>query len=258
MLRFQKTLSRILTESILELERYALSKAMPQRAAVLNPIIDAASLSLAELEPECPTEIDRYYLVVAELQIMSFHLLGPKDSFQDDKLAKMHHLACSAVEILDSLDRSQSWAEDAPCTAIKYLMVAGFTLLKLSRCHMREQLDLTRGQTAYFTAISLTKKAAIEPEDMIARCARILTQLWTSKKVFLVSAPDGTQTMDALSLRCGSRLAMCVLYDCLWWWRSEFAGMVDPYADRGIFSLFFFFLTLPRCRSLKDNRLTTI
>lgn len=230
MLRFQKTLSRILTESILELERYALSRAMSQRAAILNPIIDAASLSLAELEPECPTEIDRYYLVAAELQIMSFHLLGPKDSFQDLKLAKMHQLACSAVEILDRLDRAHSWAEVAPSAALKYLTLAAFALLKLSRCHMREQLDIDRGRNAYFTAISLFKKAAIEAEDMIARLARILTQLWTSKKIFKTA--DGTT--DALSLRCGSRLAMSIAYDCYWWWRSEFAGMPDPYADRGM------------------------
>ncbi|ETN39952.1 uncharacterized protein HMPREF1541_06179 [Cyphellophora europaea CBS 101466] len=227
-LRFQKTLSRILTESILELERYALSKAMPHRAAVLNPIIDAASLSLAELEPECPGEIERYYLICAELQIVAFHLLGPKGSFQESKIIKMHELACSAIDILDNLDSVQSWAVDAPSNALKYLTLAGFTLLKLSRCHMRDRLDLAQGKMAYFTAMAIFKKAAVETDDSIGRLPKIMTQLWTSKNIF--KKADGST--DALSLRCGSRLAMSIVYDCYWWWRSEFAGMPNPYEER--------------------------
>lgn len=228
-LRFQKTLSRILSDSILELERYALSKPMSQRGPVLNPIIDAASLTLAELEPECPGEIDRFYLVCAELQIMSFHLLGPRDSFDDMKLAKMHDLSCSAVELLDGLERSENFSDHAPLAALKYLSLASFTLLKLSRCHIATSLDLSRGKTAYFTAISLARKSAVESEDIIARLAKILTQLWTSKKVFRKS--DGS--IEPLSLRCGSRLAMSIPYDCFWWWRSEFAGVANPYEDKG-------------------------
>lgn len=242
-LRFQKTLSRILTESILELERYALSKVMQQRAAVLNPIIDAASVSLSQLEPECPTEIDRYYLICAELQIMAFHLLGPKESFDNAKLAKMHDLACNAVETLNGLDRAQSWAEYAPSTALKYLTLAGFTLLKLSRCHVRDSLDLERGKSAYFTAISLFRKSAVDSEALFGRSAKILTQLWTSKQIF--KKADGTT--DALTLRCGSRLAMSIAYDCYWWWRSEFAGLPNPYEDKGTAML------SPACRILMDT-----
>jgi transcriptional regulatory protein LEU3 len=241
-LRFQKTLSRILTESILELERYALSKVMQQRAAVLNPIIDAASLSLAELEPECPTQIDRYYLISAELQITIFHLLGPKESFDDAKLTRMHELACRAVETLAVLNQAQSWVEDAPATALKYLNLAAFTLLKLSRCPIAHSLDLARGKSAYFTAISIFRKSAIDGEDIFSRSAKILTQLWTSKQIF--KKPDGTT--DALTLRCGSRLAMSIMYDCLWWWRVEFAGLPNPYEEKGTLALV--------CSALTDSR----
>ena len=49
-MRFHKTLSRMLTESILELERHALSKVPEQRAATVNPIIDAGLASLTQLD----------------------------------------------------------------------------------------------------------------------------------------------------------------------------------------------------------------
>lgn len=228
-LRFSKTLSRILTESILELEKYALSKPMSQRGPVLNPIIDAASLSLADLEPTCPADIDRFYLISAELQILSFHLLGPKESFQDTKLIKMHDLSCQAIELLESLERNEGFCDHAPLAAMKYLSLASFSILKLSRSHVAEKLDLGRGKTAYFGAISLCRKAAVESEDIIARLAKILTQLWNSKQLFRKA--DGT--LDPLTLRCGSRLAMSISYDCFWWWRSEFAGVENPYDEKG-------------------------
>jgi transcriptional regulatory protein LEU3 len=225
-LRFQKTLSRILTESILELERYALSKAIPHRAALLNPIISATSLSLAELEPECLTQIDRFYLTTAELQILSFHLLGPKNSYSPPILHKMFTLACAAIETLHSLATSQTLM-DLPAATMKYLGLAAYTLLKFSRSDtsIRSTLDFTRGKAAYFAAINLFKKASVEPEDVCVRSAKILTQLWTSKRIFRGSGGS----VDALSLRCGSRLAMSITYDCYWWWRSEFAGVPDPY-----------------------------
>ncbi|KPI34453.1 Regulatory protein LEU3 [Cyphellophora attinorum] len=227
-LRFQKTLSRILTESILELERYALSKPMAQRGPVLNPFIDAASLTLADLEPECPADIDRFYLISAELQILSFHLLGPRESLDDAKLARMHSLSCDAIELMNILERNEGFCDHAPLAAMKYLCTAAFTLLKLSRSHMAANVDSERGKAAYFTSISLARKTAVEPEDIMARLAKILTQLWNSKQVFRKS--DGTT--DPLSLRCGSRLAMSIPYDCFWWWRSEFAGIENPYEDQ--------------------------
>jgi transcriptional regulatory protein LEU3 len=225
-LRFQKTLSRILTESILELERYALSKAIPHRAALLNPIIEATSLSLAELDPECLTSIDRFYLTTAELQILAFHLLGPKESYSPPKLRKMFSLACSAIEILHAIDAAENLMDAVPAAMMKYLGLAAYTLLKFSRSDLRATLDFARGKAAYFAAINLFKKASVEPEDVSVRSAKILTQLWTSKSIFRTS--EGS--VDALSLRCGSRLAMSITYDCYWWWRSEFAGIPDPYA----------------------------
>lgn len=68
---------------------------------------------------------------------------------------------------------------------------------------------------------------SVQAGDVMSRSEGILTQLWASKNIFKRS--DGS--FDSLTLRCGSRLAMSVVYDCLWWWRSEFGGQQDPYED---------------------------
>lgn len=228
-LRFHKTLSRILTESILKLERFALAKSVEHRATILNPIIDAASLSMAEMEPECLDEVDRFYLVCAELQFLAFHLLAPKDTFEQAKLEKMYDLACTAIELTEQLDRTTQAAKYAPQAWHKYLALAAFTILKLSRSRIRESLNLDRGRSAYFAVIEICRECSLESGDMAARLRTILTQLWTSKKIF--KKADGTT--DALSLRCGSRLAMSISFDMYWWWRAEFGGVPNPYEDNG-------------------------
>lgn len=228
-IRFQKTLSRILTESILELEKYALSKPLEQRAAALNPLIDAALLSLGELQNECPSPVDRFYLTGAELQVAAFHLLGPRSSFDDSRLSKMYSLACSAIELMDALNRTECFCDYMSNIIVRYLNLAAFTILKLSRCHLQSVLDVERGRIAYFRLIQIFKQANLDPGDSISRSYSILTQLWTSKNIFRKS--DGVY--DPLSIRCGSRLAMGILYDLFWWWRCEFAGIPDPYDESG-------------------------
>lgn len=230
-LRFHKTLSRILTESILELERFALFKSAEHRATTLNPIIDAASLSMARMEPECRDEVDRFYLVCAELQLLAFHLLAPRESFEPAKLAKMYRLACTAIEVIQQLsDRTGTQAARyAPQAWQKYLALAAFTILKLSRgpSTICDSLPLARGRAAYFAVLEMCRECSLESGDMGARLRTILTQLWTSKRIFRKA--DGTT--DALSLRCGSRLAMSISFDMYWWWRAEFGGVPNPYED---------------------------
>lgn len=137
----------------------------------------------------------------------------------------MYDLACAAIETVARLEESQSYAEYAPMDVIKYLMLAAVAILKIGRCHVRQSLNSERGKAAYFAVIRIARKATVEPADIAARTSTILTHLWNSKTIF--KKEDGT--FDSLSLRCGSRFAMSMTFDCLWWWRTEFAGHPNPY-----------------------------
>lgn len=173
--------------------------------------------------------LDRFYLLSAELQILLFHLLTPRSTFEPAKLCRMFLIACKAVETVVRLDELENFAEHAPVSVTRYLTLTGLTILKLSRSEISGQLDLTRGRNAYFAAMQFFQKASIDLGDLSSRSASILKQLWMSKKIFRM--PDGS--CDALSVRCGSRLAMSVVYDSFWWWRSEFAGLPNPYEEKG-------------------------
>lgn len=131
------------------------------------------------------------------------------------------------IETAQRMELDQGLSDCAPIFIPKFLDMAAFTILKISRCDLSHMLDLERGRRAYFFVINFCRNVSIQGGDVMSRSEGILTQLWASKNIFRRS--DGS--IDSLTLRCGSRLAMSVIYDCLWWWRTEFAGKQDPYED---------------------------
>ena len=140
----------------------------------------------------------------------------------------MYNLACHAIETAQGIDSDGSLSNYSPTFVSRYLHLCAFAILKIMRSHLSDSINAGRGRRAYFYVISFHRHQSIQNDDVESRATGILTQLWTSKEIF--KRPDGSY--DSLSLRCGSRLAMSVVFDCYWWWRSEFAGQPNPYDDR--------------------------
>ena len=88
-------------------------------------------------------------------------------------------------------------------------------------------VDVDAGQKAYFAAILFFRKSSLESDDLCARAAGILTQLWTSNNVFKCS----NGRIESLGTRIRSRLSMSIVFDCFWWWKEEFLGQASPYTD---------------------------
>ena len=105
------------------------------------------------------------------------------------------------------------------------MMLAAFIVLKISRSCLAGRVDLRTGEKAYFSTIVSLRESSLENDDLYARGAMILTQLWTSTRLF--RGPDGI--VDGLSLRIRTRLSMSVVFDCFWWWREEFQGKLSPF-----------------------------
>jgi transcriptional regulatory protein LEU3 len=171
------------------------------------------------------TTLDDFYLTCVRLHILSFHLFAPKSSINNDRLTALYEIACHLVEVTMDLDTIQKFAEFGPVLLSKFSNLAAFMILKIGRSHIRDTLDLTRGQTSYFSVIQIHKKMSVQSDDIYARASLINTQLWTSNEIFKLS--DGV--VDSLILRCRSRLGMSSVYDCYWWWRQEFGGQSNPY-----------------------------
>jgi len=105
------------------------------------------------------------------------------------------------------------------------LLLAGFCILKLCRSPLAQHLDLAAGERAYFSAAQFSKTTSLQKNDLGARCAAILTNLWGSTKIF--RRKDGS--VESLGIRLRTRLSMSVSFDMFWYWREEFGHMANPY-----------------------------
>lgn len=143
----------------------------------------------------------------------------------DVNLINMYTDACSMIELVTELDQEQEIAEYGSTNVNIMWNLAALIILRVGKSHVREALDLKRGQRCYFSTINLNKKQSVRPDDVSARATMILSQLWTSKMV--LKQPDGTP--DSLWLRCRNRLGCSLTYDSFWLWRQEFGGQPNSY-----------------------------
>lgn len=241
-LRFHRQLIQLHSQANIDIVKEASSQLPESGSRTLTSIIESTILKFDKLGTSCTSKlgslcpyfrerckpltlIDKFDITCARLHVLAVHLLEARASIKDNMLSEMYIAACTLIELAATLDRSQRFADFAPQFVWPFLHLAAFLILRIGRSHICDAVDLSRGQTAYFSAIHLHKRTSVRSDDIYARSTMILTQLWTSK----ISFRRSDSTADSLFLRCTSRLGMSVVYDSYWLWRQEFGGQPNPY-----------------------------
>ncbi|KFZ22563.1 hypothetical protein V502_02873, partial [Pseudogymnoascus sp. VKM F-4520 (FW-2644)] len=161
------------------------------------------------------------------LHLGAFHFFCCQSSSKLTRLIELYHIACAFVDHIVTRDQQSDYALYLSEQYYRTLTLAAATILRLCRSMgLSSKLDLLLGEQSYFAAIQILKKRALKNNDLNARMAAMLLQLWQSKRVFLQE--DGS--IDSLCVKIRSRGGMGVVYDCLWYWRHEFLGQQNPYA----------------------------
>ncbi|EXJ80927.1 hypothetical protein A1O3_07215 [Capronia epimyces CBS 606.96] len=222
---FQRRLSQLHSEAILEIEHVALSQTPEVRNVTLGPTVNNVLSKLSTLAVDCPSKIDRYLLLSARALLSTNRLIAPSSYIDSADLITLYTDACTLIELTNELDEEEQFAEFGPSASQSVLTHAALIVLRVGRSHIAGSLDEKRGRKCYFTAIQLSKKHSVRSDDISARVTIILSQLWTSKMV--ITQPDGTP--DSLWLRCRNRLGLSLSFDSLWLWRQEFGGHPNPY-----------------------------
>ncbi len=117
----------------------------------------------------------------------------------------LYGIAVSLVEKFAELDASMNFAHYATFYHSRSLALAAFVILKLYRSSVELSIDRARGERCYFAVIQLYRKRSLEINfnaDLESKLATLLTELWSSAKVFRNS--DGN--VDSLNVRVRSRL----------------------------------------------------
>ncbi|KAF7544936.1 hypothetical protein G7046_g9675 [Stylonectria norvegica] len=105
--------------------------------------------------------------------------------------------------------------------------LAAVCILRVLRSNLRAQVNVQRGEEMYFEAIRISRKRSIQSNDLDARNCSILTQIWSSTRLFKYK--DGS--VNGLRLLLRGRLSMSLPYDSHLWWRAEFGGKCNPYLE---------------------------
>ncbi|KIW80842.1 hypothetical protein Z517_03865 [Fonsecaea pedrosoi CBS 271.37] len=143
-------------------------------------------------------------------------------------LVEVHHVACAFIDNITSRDQKDDYALYLSEQFYRTLTLAAMVILRVCRSpELSSTIDYTLGEQSYFAAIRILKKRALKNNDLNARMAATLSQLWRSKRIF--TRHDGS--IDSLKVRIRTRGAMGVVYDCLWYWRQEFLGQSNPYSE---------------------------
>ena len=155
-----------------------------------------------------------------------FFTANETQALDHDGLVELYAIA---YKVIMGTKSSYHGKSSCPDYGYRTMLLAAFIILKLSRSSLADRVDLRAGEKAYFATILALRESSLENDDLCARGAMVLAQLWTSTRVF--RRPDGV--VDGLTLRVRSRLSMGIVFDCFWWWREEFQGKLNPYKNYG-------------------------
>lgn len=103
---------------------------------------------------------------------------------------------------------------------VMMILAAGFALMKLLNSFFARHIDVTTSKALFSNSIRGIRSTSITNNDLPARLAEVLAQLWHS---YGAGMRPRTGPIDAsLQLKVKSRMSMSLVYDSVWRWREEF------------------------------------
>ncbi|THY27367.1 hypothetical protein D6D01_04141 [Aureobasidium pullulans] len=187
----------------------------------LSIIMRTFEAQIKDLEKTAVNDSDRLECNIARLYVRSFYFLKQDKASVASSFDKIQEIARHIIADVEKLVHQTSNPVSIPYYIASALLFASYALLRI----LKSTIPFLSGETeeartAFFLAISLTKRLSIDTNDMCSKSVTYLTQLWNSSKAF--KRADGT---DQLVLRARSRLSNSHVVDAIIWWREEF----DPH-----------------------------
>ena len=166
---------------------------------------------------------------ICRLCIYSYHLHFPHLRTPTPTTLELYSISCN---VLTTVAHLQSTMANYLIATSTYLFqttsIAAFTVLKLLKTpSFASTVDISAGESLLFSTIRFMAFLSLGNNDLAAKSAKLLRQLWRSDKVFR----DPTTGKVNLGMRIRSRGCMSIVYDCAWWWREEFGGQPNTYTS---------------------------
>ena len=161
--------------------------------------------------------IGRFTLGSVRLLIRAFHFFTIANTQRTVGILQTYFIACELIEIALNLDKTNDFGNYANGMQMRAVSLAGAIILRVLRSSLSPQVNVEMGEAMFFEAIRLSKKRSVRIDDLDARNAIILTQLWSSTSTFQFK----NGSVDGLRLLLRARLV------CLATSSSFFALLTD-------------------------------
>jgi transcriptional regulatory protein LEU3 len=134
--------------------------------------------------------------------ILAFHFFSAPSVERTSGILQMYFISCDLIGAASRLDEHRDFANHSTRCQSRVISFAAVCILRVHRSSLREQLNTEIGEAMFFEVIRMTKKRSIQNNDLDARTAIILTQLWSSTRLFKFK--DGS--IDGLRVLLRGRL----------------------------------------------------
>jgi hypothetical protein len=136
------------------------------------------------------------------LHLGAFYFFDRPSSLKLVRLTAVYHIACEFIDNIVTRDRQIDYALYLPEQYYRTLSLAATIILRICRSpDLSPKVDQGLGEQSFFAAIQILKKRVLKNNDLNARIATILCQLWQSQRAF--RAQD--DSIDSLNIRIRSR-----------------------------------------------------
>jgi transcriptional regulatory protein LEU3 len=141
------------------------------------------------------------HVPVARLLIKGFEFYCKVDDRTPTRLVQLCTVVSNVIEVIAKADEINDVMLFSSHLLYRITSLAGAMLLRIVRSHVPLSTNTMAMESLYFTCVQLLKKRSLQNDDLDARAATLLTQLWSSEQVFRHT--DGS--IDSLRVRVRNR-----------------------------------------------------
>lgn len=145
---------------------------------------------------------DRLLLECVRLHICVSRLMLEHDPANASGLLNLCQTASRVVDAYSALDTAADFGFYSTFYFSRTLGLAATVLLRMYHSALKSSIDAQRVELCYFAAIRLLRKRSTALPNLDSKLAAILTDLWTSSKLF----HNGQEKVSSMSVRVRSRL----------------------------------------------------
>lgn len=173
------------------------------------------------------TAMDRLYLSISRLILHTLHFFKSPSEKHFHAWRYPFDDACALIHGLHDLEKSMHIDLYGPSFVYHGVLLAACTILRCLKTPFADTIgrESSTAQALFFSAINMIRNISIVEGDKAAKSAWALQHLWRSDTVYKRS--NGSWDLD---LRVKGRFSSSVIYDTMWWSRSEFIGQTNGYS----------------------------